>query len=86
MIRPPGNRKVVMNAAEAAQLCAVLHPRVAVPLHYRYTAGAIRDRILLKWKYDGTPEVFVRETASRPPQTTVRVLAPGEPLALSPQS
>ena len=47
-----------------------------------FTAGPFRDRLLLK--YDGTPEEFVREAARRASATTVRVLAPGEPLVLGP--
>jgi L-ascorbate metabolism protein UlaG (beta-lactamase superfamily) len=74
------NKKVVMSARDAAELCEILRPRLAVPIHYRYTAGPLRDRWLLK--YDGTPEEFVRETARRAPATTVRVLQPGEPLAI----
>ena len=81
-IRPLLNRRVVMSAREAAELCAILRPRLAVPIHYRFTAGPLRDRLLLK--YDGTPEEFVRETARRAPATIVRVLAPGEPLVLAP--
>ena len=50
-----------MTAWEAAELCAILRPRLAVPIHYCFTAGPLRDRLLLK--YDGTPEEFVRETA-----------------------
>ena len=43
-----------MTAEEAAELCGVLRPRLAVPIHYAFTAGPVRDRLLLK--YDGTPE------------------------------
>jgi L-ascorbate metabolism protein UlaG (beta-lactamase superfamily) len=83
-IRPLLNRKVVMNAEEAAELCAVLRPRVAIPIHYACTAGAVRDRVLLK--YDGTPERFAAATARRAPETTGRILAPGEPIQLTPAS
>jgi L-ascorbate metabolism protein UlaG (beta-lactamase superfamily) len=47
-IRPLLNRQVVMNAAEAADLTAALRPRLAVPIHYAFTGGPVRDRILLK--------------------------------------
>ncbi len=50
-----------MTAEQAAELCGVLRPRVAVPIHYRYTAGPLRDRLLLR--YDGTPERFVTTLA-----------------------
>lgn len=79
-IRPLFNHQVVMTAEEAAELCARLKPRVAVPMHYRYTAGAFRDTFLLK--YDGTPERFVEATRQRAPSTQVYVLATGQPLPL----
>jgi L-ascorbate metabolism protein UlaG (beta-lactamase superfamily) len=79
-IRPAMNRKVVMNAEEAGELCAVLQPKVAVPIHYAFTAGPIGDRIFLK--HDGTPERFERAVAEHAPNTTVRTLAPGEQLTL----
>jgi len=77
-IRPLLSRQVVMNAREAAMLCAVLRPRVAVPMHYAFTAGPVRDRLLLR--YTGTAAAFAREAAAWAPDTTVRILAPGEPL------
>jgi L-ascorbate metabolism protein UlaG (beta-lactamase superfamily) len=79
-IRPAFNRQVVMNAEEAGEYCAVLRPQVAVPIHYAFTAGPVRDRLFLK--YDGTPERFQRAVARHAPATKVRVLAPGEPLTL----
>jgi hypothetical protein len=82
-IRPAFNRQVVMTAEEAAELCGVLRPRVAVPIHYSFTAGPLRDRLLLS--YDGTPERFKRSVATYVPTTDVRVLAPGEPLMLGSQ-
>jgi L-ascorbate metabolism protein UlaG (beta-lactamase superfamily) len=81
-IRPLFNRQVVMNAKEAAELCAILRPRVAVPIHYAFTAGPIRDRLLLK--YTGTAEEFAREAARRAPETTVRILPPGEQFPIHP--
>ena len=78
-IRPALNRQVVMTAEEAAELCATLQPRLAVPIHYAFTAGPLRDRLLLK--YDGTPERFRQAVARQAPATQVRVLAPGEPLS-----
>jgi L-ascorbate metabolism protein UlaG (beta-lactamase superfamily) len=80
-IRPALNRRVVMNAEQAAELCAVLRPKVAVPIHYAFTAGPIGDRLFLK--YDGTPERFQQAAAQYAPASTVRILAPGEPLAVS---
>lgn len=79
-IRPAFNRRVVMNAEHAGELCSVLHPRLAVPTHYCFTAGPMRDRLFLK--YDGTPERFERAVAQHAPETIPRVLRPGEPLVL----
>jgi L-ascorbate metabolism protein UlaG (beta-lactamase superfamily) len=79
-IRPAFNRKVVMDAQEAAELCAILRPRYAVPIHYTFTAGPVRDRLLLK--YTGTAEEFAEAAFWRAPATTVRMLAPGEPLVI----
>lgn len=79
-LRPMLNRRVVMNAEQAGEYCAVLRPRVAVPTHYAFTAGPMRDRLFLK--YDGTPERFQSAVARHAPNTTVRVLSPGEPLGI----
>jgi L-ascorbate metabolism protein UlaG (beta-lactamase superfamily) len=76
----PFNRQVVMNAEQAGEYCGVLRPKVAVPTHYAFTAGPVRDRLFLK--YDGTPERFQRAAARHAPETTVRMLDPGEPLVL----
>jgi L-ascorbate metabolism protein UlaG (beta-lactamase superfamily) len=70
-----------MNAREAAELCTVLQPRVAVPIHYAFTGGPIQDRLVLK--YTGTADEFAREAARRAPSTQVRILAPGEPLSVA---
>ena len=69
-----------MNAREAVELAALLRPRVAVPMHYTFTAGALRDRLLLK--YTGTAAQFANEMAQRVPATAVRILEPGEPLKI----
>jgi len=79
-LRPMGNRKIVMNARDAAELTGMLRPRYAVPIHYAYHSGALADHLILK--YDGTPAEYVRESARQAPKTTIRVLAPGEPFAI----
>lgn len=83
-IRPAGNRKVVMDAKDAAELCRILEPRYAVPIHYSFTGGRIMDTLFLG--YAGSPSELTREfqqaTASVSPKTLVRVLAPGEPLVI----
>ena len=62
----PFNRQVVMSAEEAGEYCAVLRPKVAVPIHFAFTAGPVRDRLFLK--YDGTPERFQAPLPATPPR------------------
>lgn len=81
-IRPALNKRVVMNAQQAAALCAKLRPRVAIPIHYAFTGGHLTDTLLLK--YDGTPTEFAQAAATLAPATQVRILAPAEPLQLMP--
>jgi len=80
------NMQVVMNPQDAAEFCRISQPRYAVPIHYTFTAGPIQDVELLK--YAGTPQALLREfelaVAQRAPDTTVRVLAPGEPFQVTP--
>jgi len=74
----------VMDAKDAAELCRILQPRYAVPIHYSFTGGRIVDTLFLG--YAGSPSQLTQEfqqaTALRSPKTSVRVLAPGEPLAI----
>jgi L-ascorbate metabolism protein UlaG (beta-lactamase superfamily) len=79
-IRPLLNKQVVMNAVEAADLTRTLRPRLAVPIHYAFTAGPVRNKLLLKM--DPRPTMFVDAAADAAPDTDVRVLDPGELLAL----
>jgi L-ascorbate metabolism protein UlaG (beta-lactamase superfamily) len=79
-VRPALNRPVVMTAEQAAGLCAVLKPRIAVPIHYRFTGGPVFDHLLLK--YDGTPERFTAAVRSSAPATQVTILEPGQPLTV----
>jgi len=83
-IRPAGNRKVVMDAQDAAELCRILQPRYAVPTHYAFTGGPLMDTLFLK--YAGSPPALTKQfqqaTASLSPKTCVRVLAPGESLMM----
>jgi L-ascorbate metabolism protein UlaG (beta-lactamase superfamily) len=80
-IRPAFNRQVVMDAAQAAELTGVLRPRLAVPIHYAYTAGRLRDTLILKMDRDH-PDQYRNAAADLAPDTTVHILAPGQPLAL----
>ncbi|MGH2516230.1 MAG: hypothetical protein ACRDHP_11295, partial [Ktedonobacterales bacterium] len=79
-IRPLLNWQVVMDPREAAQLCSVLRPRYAIPMHYAFTGGAFHNTFVVK--RNGTPEEFVQAAAERAPATNVRILAPGEPLRI----
>jgi L-ascorbate metabolism protein UlaG (beta-lactamase superfamily) len=77
-IRPQFNKQVVMNADQAAELTAVLKPRVTVPHHYAFTSGAFGDRVMTKGDRD--PGHFVAAARRLAPESAVRVLRPGEPL------
>lgn len=58
-----------LDAEEAAELTAVVSPRVAIPCHF--------------WmfkEHDGDPEAFVQACSRRCPYVPVRVLTPGEGL------
>ena len=80
-IRPAFNRQVVMTAEEAAELAGVLRPRIAVPIHYRFTAGPLRDRLLLR--YNGTPERFATALRAAAPTTQAKILEPGKPFTVN---
>jgi L-ascorbate metabolism protein UlaG (beta-lactamase superfamily) len=86
-IRPQGNKQVVMNAREAAELCRIIQPHYAVPIHYTFTGGPIMNALVLK--YAGKPQQVIQEfrqaAAERAPETAVSVLAPGEPLVVTEQ-
>ena len=80
-IRPAFNRQVVMTAEQAAELAGVLRPRVAVPSLYAYTAGPVRDRLLLR--YDGTADRFGAALRAAAATTQAKILEPGEPLTVN---
>lgn len=85
-ILPMNNMQLVMNPQDAAEFCRISQPRYAVPIHYTFTAGPVQDVELLK--YAGTPQEMLQEfqqtVALLAPATTVRILAPGEPLQVTP--
>ncbi len=80
-IRPAFNKQVVMDAAEAAELTSVLRPRLAVPIHYAFTAGPVRDTVVLKMDRN-RPDRYAQAVADRAPDTGVHVLSPGQPLTI----
>jgi L-ascorbate metabolism protein UlaG (beta-lactamase superfamily) len=81
-IRPLGGRRVVMNAEEAAQACALLRPRYAVPIHYRYTTNIWRGLLI---SMDRSPAGFVAAARRLSPNTAVQVLDTGAPLQIAPR-
>ncbi len=74
-IRPLGNKRVVMNAEDAATLTAWLNPKVVIPIHYRYTPAWYRRPLI---RYERDPNMFVKTVKERAPDVEVKVLAPGE--------
>lgn len=84
-LRSDFNRKVVMDANDAAELCRILRPHYAVPMHYTFKGGPLVDTFFLK--YAGKPTELVQQfqqaTTALAPATSVRVLAPGEPLVIT---
>ncbi|MFG3296871.1 MBL fold metallo-hydrolase [Streptomyces sp. NPDC048179] len=79
--RPQGNRQEVMDATQAAELTALLRPRLAVPIHYAYTSGAIGDRILVKLDRNH-PEHYQDAAGDLAPDTEVHILPTGRVLTL----
>lgn len=69
-----------MNAAEAAELTAILAPQLAVPHHYAFTSGWLGDRLLTK--SDPDPEHYAQAARELAPATEVRIAGPGTRVAL----
>jgi L-ascorbate metabolism protein UlaG (beta-lactamase superfamily) len=81
VVRIKGNKQVVMSAGEAAELCAALHPRYAVPIHYAFWGNAVTERLVIKHSRTGAVD-FAAAARVFSPQTAVHILAPGEPLSI----
>jgi L-ascorbate metabolism protein UlaG (beta-lactamase superfamily) len=79
--RPQRNRQEVMDAAQAAELTGLLHPRLAVPIHYAYTAGALGDRVLVKLDRNH-PDHYRDAAGDLAPGTEVHILNTGQLLTL----
>jgi len=75
-IRPLFNKKIVMDADEAAQLVAALKPAVAIPHHYAFTSGPLGDKVITKG--DRNPAHFVAAARRLAPSTTVIVSEPAQ--------
>jgi L-ascorbate metabolism protein UlaG (beta-lactamase superfamily) len=81
ILRPLLYRKVVMDDVDAARLCGILKPTLAVPIHYAFTAGNLRDHVLLK--YTGTAAGFKRAVTKYSPGTQVKILDTGQTCAVT---
>jgi L-ascorbate metabolism protein UlaG (beta-lactamase superfamily) len=79
-IKPAGNMQVVMNAAEAAELTAILNPELAIPHHYAFTKGFLGDRLITS--SDKSPLHFQDAARDLAPDTTVRIIEPGTRIEL----
>ena len=73
-----------MNDVEAAKLCGILKPRVAIPTHYAFTAGNLRNHLLLK--YARTARGFIESVPKYTKNTTAKILDPGELVEIEPSS
>jgi L-ascorbate metabolism protein UlaG (beta-lactamase superfamily) len=85
IVRVELNKQVVMNAEEAASLCASLAPRYAVPIHYAFWGNAVTERLVIKHSRTGAAD-FLAAARRWSPETEVRILAPGDPLQIAPAS
>jgi len=80
-IRPLFNKKIVMDAEDAARLVALLNPALTIPHHYSFTSGPFGDKLITKGDRD--PNTFVRAAQRLSPESQVLVTIPGERVDLS---
>ena len=80
MIRPMFNKQVVMSATQAAELCSIINPKIAVPIHYNFTGGSFHDKFILK--YDGDAKQFVDSATVKAPNTKTFILETGDILTI----
>jgi L-ascorbate metabolism protein UlaG (beta-lactamase superfamily) len=81
-IRIARNKRVVMNADDAAELTAALRPKHVIPQHYAFTGGAVGDRLILR--SDKDPNLFVAAVRRLAPTVPVTVIPTGSPLTIAP--
>ena len=79
-IRPLGDMQVVMNAEEAAQLTAILTPKLVMPHHFAFTSGWLGDRLITK--KDTNPRNYEEAATRLAPETVVRIVEPGTRVTL----
>jgi L-ascorbate metabolism protein UlaG (beta-lactamase superfamily) len=77
-VRPAGHRQVVMDLTEAAELTAVLRPRVAIPHHYAFTSGRLGDLLITQSRRE--PVAYAEAVRQLAPETDVRLVLPGVPV------
>ncbi|WP_448607348.1 MBL fold metallo-hydrolase [Paenimyroides ceti] len=77
-IRPMFNKQMVMSAVQAAEFCAIINPKVAVPIHYNFSGGKFKDLFILK--YDGNAQEFANATTVNAPKTKTFILETGDTL------
>lgn len=77
------NKQVVMNPEEAAELCGLLAPRIAIPTHYAFKGGMM-DALFLRYfdRRERLPQIFRETVKQRAPKTRVEILTPGTTFTL----
>jgi L-ascorbate metabolism protein UlaG (beta-lactamase superfamily) len=81
-VKPMFNRKMVMDANDAAQLSARLHPKVVIPMHYAFEARDwFHDTFLIA--YERGPQHFVDACHRLVPDVEVLVASPGRQVVLN---
>lgn len=72
-------KQVVMDPLQAADLCAILKPRVAIPTHYAFTGGPLVDGLILKYfaEQRRLTELFAEAVVKKKTGTQVVVLKSG---------
>jgi L-ascorbate metabolism protein UlaG (beta-lactamase superfamily) len=79
-VRPLDDQQVVMNASEAAELTAILKPKIVMPHHFAFTSGWLGDRI--QTKKDQNPHNYENAATRLAPDTAVRIVEPGTRVTL----
>ncbi len=74
------NKQMVMSATQAAELCAIINPKVAVPIHYNFSGGKFKDKFILK--YDGNAPEFADSVTVKAPKTKTFILETGDNLTI----
>lgn len=81
-VKPMLNRKMVMDAEDAAELTTRLRPGVVIPMHYAFQSqNWFHDTFLIS--YATGPDRFVDACKQRGVESIVRVAKPGEEVEVS---